>query len=282
MTNDIREAAAALNWRVAPTLFQGEGARPILETYQERAGDNEFINRYTYDEPTQTVRGSSPIMNEGLGTILEPAGIKIADVNDLYKPEVRAMLDGKFYSDPTAFVLRGRKNKGYERNTPFIDQLVALVEETNGQAQFPLFITGWDTKPLPEDKRGYGLQIVKRKDFSAVHDSRLAGENDGKRFNTVEEPGFPVFTKDGKYTFFANDNATLSRLYVSSDGDLDLYGGNVASSGDDGRVVLLPAEGGAQKILNARFSDLARTREEQMTQVEIHYKAAQKVLSGEQ
>jgi len=271
--NQLSRAVSQLNWRLAPNLFQGQGAKPLLEIYQSQTQGNGYLNRFVYDEATQTAKGSSPIMNSRLDSILQPLGLGIATLSELYNPQIRAMLDGKFYSDPAVFVLRGAENKGNSRNTNFIKQLAELVEEANGNLVFPLLITGFNFKPA-SDKEGYGLQIQKRADFKAISSDRFKGENHGKKFNQVDELG-PVFTKDGKFIFYANDNSTLSRLGVDSGGDLVSYDG-VVSSGEFGRVVVVSREASVQ-ILGASFEELQKIRDKDIQKVSLAFQEAEKV-----
>ncbi|MFH1290454.1 MAG: hypothetical protein ABIH92_03535, partial [Nanoarchaeota archaeon] len=270
MTEDnVSEAVRKLGWKIAPTFWDGEGAKPLLDRYGAGAGDNTFLKQFTYDEQSGMVKGSFPLGNARLDAIVRSKGIRVATLDDLYKPEVRAMFDGRFYSDPAALALRGNENKGYSKNNPLIAQLVELVEDANGRVEFPLLVTGWDVEPIEGDDKGYGLKVVKRDDFLAVHDKRLNGENNGKRFNKLKD-NLPDFEDSGEYTFYASDNATLARLCVDSDGDLNTNYAVLGNTDDDGRVVFLPAEGAAE-ILKGRFKDLERARAEQHRLVEEWY-----------
>ena len=270
--NQLSKAVSQLSWRLAPTFFEGRGAKPLLEIYRAQSKENTYLNRFVYDELTQTAKGSSTLMSARLDSILQPLGLGIATLSELYSPEVRAKLQGKFYSDPAALVLRGAENKGNSRNTSFIKQLTELVEEANGNLVFPLLITGFDVSPTKD--AGYNLQIVKGKDFKAISSDRFKGENHGKKFSQVDELG-PIFSKDGKFTLYANDKATLSRLVVDSYGDLYSDDDGVGYSDGDGRVVVVPREASAQ-ILEASFEELQRIRNEDIQKVNSAFVEAEK------
>lgn len=247
----LSEAVERFDWKLAPQFLSGDGVRDFHEIYQVESGGNEVLNRLTYDAQTKTLRGCSPLISFRVDTLVQPIGLRVAGLVDLYKPEIRAVLGGRFYSNPPTLVLRGSKSKGYELNTPLIEQLLPLVEEANGKIKFPLLVSGFDVQPL-EGSKSYGLQIVKRKDFSASHSDKFRGENNRKRFTIMEQDG-PKFNGNGNYMFYANDDATLAGLDVDSDGYLDSDSDSLDSSNDGGRVVLFPAEGdGAQKILNCK------------------------------
>jgi hypothetical protein len=230
------------NWNkpeVYTSFVQGADALEIYNSLKEN-----MANGISYDKQTQTLIGSNVFAAAKIDSKLRPLGIRVANLRDLGRPEVMAMVKDKYYTDTPTLVLRSTTDS-YEKNLPIIKQLVQATEEVNGQLQLPIMVTGFDVK-IKQDN-GYGITIVPREDFKAVSDSRLKGEHNGKRFSEVDELGLPKFDSNGSRTWYARSNG-LSRLYLSR--SLNLYSGNVslADSFDGGRVVVVSAEGTSQNL----------------------------------
>jgi len=221
------------NWNkpeVYTSFVQGADALAIY-----RALKGSMANVISYDEATQTLIGSNVFVAAKIDSILRLLGIRVANLRDLSRPEVMAMVKDKHYTDTPALVLRSAEDS-YEANLPIIKQLVEAVEKLNGKLQLPVMITGFDVK-IRKDK-GYGITIVSRDDFSAVSDERLRGEYDGKRFTEADELGLPKFDSNGKRTWYARDKG-LSGLYLGRGLDAGSDREGLASSNGNGRVVLI-------------------------------------------
>jgi hypothetical protein len=221
------------NWNkpeVYTSFVQGADA---LAIYNALKGS--MANGISYDKGTQTLIGSTIFAAARIDSILKPLGVRVANLRDLSRPEVMAMVKDKHYTDTPALVLRSAEDS-YEANLPIIKQLVKFVEKSNGKLQLPVMVTGFDVK-IKKDK-GYGIAIVPREDFNAVSDERLRGEYDGKRFTEVDELGLPKFDSNGKRNWYARSQG-LSGLCLGRDLDAGSDDGNLADSYGDGRVVLV-------------------------------------------
>jgi hypothetical protein len=246
-------------WNIPPqvrtSFLQGEDA----ETIYNKLGD--VPHNLSYDSEKQLITGSSLIGAARIDTIVRDIyeGVRVANPRDLSRPEVIEMVRGKCYTDASALVLISNKD-GYERNNSIITQLTDLVEEANGKVEFPLLITGFDIQPFPENE-DYGIKIVKRQDFRALHDDRLQGKYHGIKFSEVDENGIPIFDENKNRTFYIKDKG-LSRLILCDDLGLDSGWGNLGDSDPYGRVVLVSGEAGA-KIFPEEYQNKLRQQYEQ-------------------
>ncbi|MEK6855049.1 MAG: hypothetical protein AABX73_02395 [Nanoarchaeota archaeon] len=230
------------NWNkpeVYTSFVQGAEAQTI---YRSLKGN--MANGISYDRKTKTLVGSNVFAAARIDSILRHLGIRVANLRDLSRSEVMAMVKDNHYTDAPALILRSTDDS-YEANLPIIKQLVQAVEKANGQLQLPLMVTGFDVRA--EKDAGYGIVVVPRDDFKAVSDPRLSGENDGKRFTEVDELGLPKFDSNGNRGWYAKSHG-LSGLYL--DGLLDVFSrcDNLALSDGNGRVVLVSAEGTAKNL----------------------------------
>ena len=257
---------------IIPFFVEGKDAKAVYDALKGLTSGT-----MGYDEKTQTFYGSTPFVAAKIDTLVRPFGLRLADVRDLSRPEVMAMIKNRHYTDAPAFVLRSM-NDSNSRNLPLIKRIAEEVERVNGKVQFPVLITGFDVKPLQDE--GYGIDIVPRDNFTAVYDERLNGENNGKKFSDVDELGLPKFDKGGERTFLAR-NQGLSRLFV--DGNLDLYSyiESLASSSGDGRVVLIRGEAVAEKFAQSYQKQLkanfGRLQERAKTEYELKLERLQAV-----
>jgi len=229
---------------VYTSFVQGNEAEAVYNLLK-----GSMANGMSYDAQTQTLIGSNVFAAARIESELRPFGIRVDNLRDLSRPEVMNMVKGRYYTGAPALILRSMDDS-YERNLPIIKQLAEAVEKVNGIIQLPVLVSGFDVKEI-EDKDGYGIAIVPRDDFRALHDIRLHGESNGKRFTEVDELGLPKFDRNGQRTWYAKQNG-VSGLCL--DRDLNAYSdsGNLAYSNDFGRVVLVSGEA-TQKTLERKL-----------------------------
>jgi len=230
------------NWNkpeVYTSLVQGADAPAI---YRSLRGN--MANGISYDKQTQTLIGSNVFAVARIDSILRPLGMRVANLRDLSRPEVMAMVRDKYYTDTPALVLRSIEDD-YSANLPIINQLVRAIEKANGKLELPVMVTGFDVK-VKKDK-GYGIAFVPRDDFKAVSDERLDGSYDGRKFSGVDELGLPKFDSNGNRTWYARSNG-LSRLCLGGNLGLDSRDDDLAYLDGYGRVVVVSAEGTAKSL----------------------------------
>ena len=231
------------NWskpQVYTSFVQGADAQAIYDSL-----DGTMKKRIVFDARTNTLIGSNVFVAAKIDTLVKPLGMRVANLRDLSRPEIMVMIKDNFYTNATTLVLRSA-DYFYERNLPLTEQISQEVERVNGKLQLPVMVTGFDVKSI-EDKNGYGIAIVPRDDFKGVHDERLKGDYDRKRFSEVDELGLPKFDRNGSRTWHARDSG-LTGLFLYEDLDIGSWDGNLSYSGGDGLVVLVSAEGTAKNL----------------------------------
>ena len=271
METQTTEIQGKFDWLIPEVLtsfFQGEDAEAVYNSL-----DEVFRKGTSYDTKTRTVSGSHPFLAGRVDTLVRPLGIRVANLRDLSRPEVMNMVRDRYYADAPVLILRTMKDS-YQKNLPLIKRIAEIAEEANGRLELPLIVSGIDFKPWPEDEQGYKIDIVKRDDFTAIHDERLEGKYNGESFLEVDKIGLPKFDKKGTRTWYAR-NEGLSGVYL--DGSLDLLSGSqyLASSNPDGRVVLVSAEGANANFLKSYIKKLAARKAEFETQRNQYFKGMQ-------
>jgi hypothetical protein len=225
---------------VVPAFVQGKDAEAVYKSISRMN-----LGWCDYQAETQTLRGSSPFIAARIDSLLRPYGIRVANLRDLSRPEVMGMVKGRYYIDTPAFVLRTIEDSN-SKNLSLIKRIAEEVEKVNGKLELPVIVTGFDVISLEEDKTGYGLDLVARDDFNAVHDNRLKGEYNLKRFSEVDELGLPKFDDNGSRTWYARQKG-VSRLSLNRNLDLISDSGYLAGSDDTGRVALISGEATQKK-----------------------------------
>ncbi|MCX6749329.1 MAG: hypothetical protein NTW17_01115 [Candidatus Pacearchaeota archaeon] len=216
-----------------PGLISGDDALMIYNSLPEQARVG-----LRYDEATRTMLGSTPIAVANLDILAQKYGARTPNLRDLSRPEVMRIAQGKHYIDSRNLVARSRTDSNWPKNNPLLKTIYELAEQKLGRITGPFMIEGFSFIPNPEDTSGYGLILVAEPDFNVVQDERLDGEYNRKRFSEVDELGLPKFYSNGSRTWFARSEG-LSGLFLSGGLYLDSYYGDLACSGDIGRVVFL-------------------------------------------
>lgn len=258
------------DWKVpevVPAFIQGKDARQVYTDVKALAGEG-----FGYDAKTRTFYGSNPFVAARVDTKLRDLGIRVADRFDIHRPEVLRMVQGNHYTDTPTLVLRSMQDS-YERNLPLIKRVAEMVEEKAGKLELPVMITGFDVVADPRDKEGYGVNIVPRGDFIAIHDERLSGKCHGKKFNEVDDQALPRFSEDGKRTWYAR-NEGLSGLCLYRNLCVSSNDEYLAYSNSYGRVVLISGEATAKnfteelrRVHDQRKSELQQWLEESIAKM---------------
>jgi hypothetical protein len=230
------------NWN-RTSFVQGVDALAIYDKVTETIKDGVW-----FDGKTQTMRGSNLPLVARVDSIVRPLGIRVANLRDLDRTEVKERIKDTHYSDAPALVLRTLEDT-HRPNQELIDNLKGNVEEAQGSLRLPVLITGFDVEPA---ENHYGWQIKPRDDFAVLHDKRLDGKYDGNSFSEADENGLPKFKKNGSRTWFAKDSG-LSGLCLGRDLDLYSSGEGLAYSDETGRVVLVSGEA-ADEIFLAQYT----------------------------
>jgi hypothetical protein len=259
---------------VLTSFVKGEGAKGLYDSVKDRN-----FGWCEYDAEAKEIKGSNPFISAKIDTLVRPLGLRVANLRDLSRPEVMEMVRGKYYTDSPTLVVRS-ENDSYERNLSLIARILPYVEEANGKVEFPFMISGFDVEQLVEDKKGYGVDILRRDDFKAVIDDRLLGKWNEYKFNNVDEVGLPVDfdKKNGIRTWYVRDNG-LSWFCLYWDLGLNSSGADLQDSYAGGRVVLVSAEGASQNF-NEYIARLTAEKERQMKKVDDKFIKAMNILKA--
>lgn len=190
---------------VYSAFVQGVDAETV---YNEINGMN--LGRVDYHAETRTLRGSNPWIAARIDTRLRAYGIRVANLRDFSRPGIMGMVEGRYCSDSPVFFLRTLEDS-CPQNLSLIMRIAEKVETVNGKLNLPVMVTGFDVVKLDEDDGGYGIGIVARDDFRAVHDERLKGESYLRRFSEVDDLGLPKFDSNGSRCWYSKKKG-ISRL----------------------------------------------------------------------
>lgn len=216
-----------------PGLIRGADALMIYNSLPEqiRVG-------LRYDGASKTLIGSTPIAVANLDAFAQKYGARTPNLRDLSRPEIMRIAQGKHYIDSRNLIVRSREDPDWSKNNFLLRIIYELAEQKEGSIKHPFMIEGFSFVPNPEDKKGYGLNLVANSDFKVFQDERFDGKYNGKDFSEVDELGIPKFNKNGKRIWYAK-NKGLSRLFLGTGLDLVSGNGDLTGSNDTGRVIFL-------------------------------------------
>lgn len=225
------------NWdvpEITTSFLQGQDVQSLYDSLGEYITQ---LGGIAYASKTKILIGSTPFLAARVDTLIRPLGIRVANLRDLSRPEVMHKAKASYYTDAPVLVLRSMRDS-YKRNLPLIKRIAEEVEEANGKLELPVMISGFDVKHWQEDKKGYGIDIIRRDDFKAIHDERLDGKYNFQRFSEVDNLGLPKFDVAGNRTWHARYQG-LSRLCLVRGLVLGSDNEDLAGSDFDGWVVLV-------------------------------------------
>lgn len=257
-TDRVVESHSIPSGNFSKALYRAVRNRIDLPVEQGGFGGNDSFGLY---DLKGEMGGSTPFLQILVDEFIMPQG-RTALLSDLHDERFLSAVKDKHYVDSRALVLRGTNN-GYERSIPIFNELA----ERAGELSIPVMVSGLKVEAFPQDEKGYGLRVVSTGEFTVVKDDRLDPKWNGYRFNTADSKGLPeaLDKKNGKRVWFPGEGR-LSRLYLDRNLDVSSDNGNLAYSGDSGRVAVVSGEAGAQnldrivdaKARNELLSDLDR------------------------
>ena len=184
------------------------------------------------------VIGSNPYSVVLMNKVLKQAGLRAptpAELEQILRNDTLNLRD--IYED-TALVLR----TGSTPNEYLAKNLEKQVKQRGMRfsAEFPLMIPLAYLELENDADSPSGLRFRLTENSQLIEAPQLAGSEDYKKFSNTDENGLPIFDSNGNRTNYTRESG-LSRLCL--DRNLDLYSrygvGNLAVSGDNGRVVLV-------------------------------------------
>jgi hypothetical protein len=279
------------------TNFPVNEARPLFELPKEKprigflGGEqgneiNEAIKKDYRDFPVlqianysnQVIEGSNPFYVVAVQNKLPP-GVRVAKQSDL-ETAIRIGAFNLFgtYED-TSLVLRTDGNP----NSYLAGNLMAQVKARLGKkAKMPVMIPLYGLELLKDQDSPYGLVFNLKEDAEVIY-APILNKSNGSDFNSEDidaKIGLPTKVGTGNRTLWTGDSG-LSRLYLGRDLGLGSNGGSLTGSDDSGRVVLVStAEGSSQDFFNEKLTELQRTRDVKIAQINENYKKAEAILKG--
>ena len=236
--------------RIAASLVQGEDAEALYNAFVEDT-ENNYHNHpsfrvVNYDAETKSMRGANLPLVSRLTELLAPSGIRTAVPADDKYGDVSRLIDGRFYADFNALVLRIRGDS-YAPNDSLAKDLADKIEQKQGKLKLPVMVV----RPIVRyaENLEYGFIFDLEDVTTVIEDERLDEKKypTGMKFDNVDKIGLPLFDKKGKRTWYAREDG-LSRLFLYCNLDLNSLDEHLADSLDNGRVVLVRGKAPSQKF----------------------------------
>lgn len=266
--------------RIVPTLIKGKDALALFRTLEKdrkQFGENSGLDVVKYDEDSQEVYNSNLSLTGQIYRLITGSGLRVAVPSDDVNEDILRLIKGKYCTDFNSSVAQ-EKQPTYERNTGLWKKVIELAEQHSGKIKFPFRIDGFYVIPDSEEK-GYGLTLVPAENFEVVEDGRFSSKYSGWKFNSVDEKGVPrdLDKARGSRTWYTREDG-LSGVFLNRYSSLDAGGVDLACSYDDGRVVLVRAEGASQNFIQQRLRALKTARDTELSKVDNAYAQAEKAF----
>jgi hypothetical protein len=254
-------------------FFGGEQGREINKSIQKDYNNFNILQVGNYSEGV--IKGSNPFYIIAVQSKL-PSGVRVAKQADLETAMGIGALDLSGTYEDTGLVLRTDGNP----NSYLAGNLMKQVKERLGKGtKMPVMIPFYGMELVKDQDSPRGLAF-KLKDDAEINYAPILNKSNGSNFNSEDidaKTGLPTKVGKGNRTLWTIDSG-LSRLYLDWDLYLNSSDVGLANSYVSGRVVLVStAEGSSQAFL----SELQKTRDAQIAQINERYIQAEKVLRGE-
>ena len=229
---------------IVASLAQGEDAESLYNTFmgdvQQNYKNHNSFKVLNYDQKTKSLVGSNLPIISRLAELLAPSGIRTAVPADDEYGDVSRLVEGRFYTDFNAVVLRTRGDS-YAPNDFLAKDLADKVEQKKGKLRLPVMVV----QPVVRyaENSQYGFIFDFDENTTVIEDERLEGKKypTGMRFDKVDKLGLPIFNKKGERMWYAREDG-LSRLSLGGGLYLNSGGVRLADSYDFERVVLVRGE----------------------------------------
>lgn len=196
-----------------------------------------------YDNEIKKYRGkarevlSVPLEGSNLFKVLllNQIGIRTATLPELECALENGMDLRRSFEDASSVILRSAGDS-YSPNDSIAKGLAKKLKLKNFKT--PKIIDG--LRIIESEDSDYRLNFD-TKDAQIIEASDFDSKNHGRRFSRINSDYSIDFDEKATRTFYARDNG-VSRLYLDRCFDLLSWGGNLAGSNDDGRVVVVSGE----------------------------------------
>jgi len=238
-TTPISQSSHLIN-NASYSFLEGDLGRQVLEEYNQIASKDyqgaSALNVLSFGD--NVVKGSNPFAFVLLNKILAQQKMRIASPADLERCLEKGELDLRGTYGDSGLVLRDSGNP----NEYLLNNLATQINILETPVMIPLTGLG-----LKYDSNSPHDLVFQSTDFSEIiYAPQLNKTNHGKKFDSGDKQGLPIFKDNGSKTLYSNKDVGLYRLFRDWDLDLVAWDDDLAYSVSDGRVVVC-AEGTSQK-----------------------------------
>ncbi len=246
-------------------------ARYLNKNEQERY--EEAVKGFNNEKARKTL--NVPLNGSNLFKVLllNKLGIRTATMPELemivdQNPD---MLKGHYEDTPSLTLFSN--STSYDSNKHLVKSLSKLVGKHNN----PVLMSGLE--PVEDYDTAYGLSLKPGEKFQFIEVPEFAYANNRRKFSRLDERGVPIFDDKGTRTLYIGQDG-LSRVCLG--GDLGLYSGNgdLADSGEGGRVVVVSAEGATDAKLKEYMFKLTAEKDRQNAELEKRFRKASDMLNN--
>ncbi len=234
--NPIQQSPPLMN-NASYSFLEGTEGQAILDEYNQIVSTDyqeaSALNVLSFAD--NVVKGSNPFAFVLLNKILTQKKMRIATPADLERTLEKEAINLKGTYGDSGLVLRSENNP----NEYLAKNLASQVKEKG-------YNVGGDTIMIPLAGLGLIYDSNSPNDLSfqltdsseIIYAPQLNKTNHGKKFNSADKQGLPVFEDNGSRTLYSNESGGLCRLYRNWVLVLGARGTDLANSGSDGRVVV--------------------------------------------
>ena len=242
ITNPTPQNTGSFNADNASYSFlEGSFGRQVLEEYNQLV-QSEYQNASALQKLSfadDVVKGSNPFTFVLLNRVLQNHGKWIARPIDLEKALEKDAINLRGTYGDSGLVLRSENDP----NEYLAKNLASQVKEKGYNVDGDSVMIPLTGLGLVYDSSSPNDLVFQLTDSSEiVYAPQLNKTNHSKKFNRADEKGLPVFEDSGSRTLYSNEDGGLCALYRDWDLDLDAWNENLASSDENGRVIVC-AEG---------------------------------------
>ena len=228
-----------------PSFIRGSFGKAFMQAYEKARKGNENL---AFKEAQGDVFPGSNVLMTGLANLVfaqSGAGFRtVVPTDDIYKT-IFPMIKGKHYADLNALDV-WQSSPSRDGNKGLWEQAHKLARQhLKADPKGSFRIQGFYCAPNRSEK-GYGVKITPAGNFRVIESDKLDLPT-GTKFNSLDENGLVIPDKNGTFTKYTLGNG-LSRVYLDNVGGLSSGDDVLAGSSDNGRVVVVSAEGTAQKF----------------------------------
>ena len=244
MREPVQENVYNYNFLSNQSFLNGEPEKAVLDEYQGRAskdyGDASALKVLSYSD--NLVEGSNPSAAVLVNQIVQPK-LHVATQADLERilKSVSLALQGTYEDSGLVLRSEGEPNSYLARN------LYTQIKERNKKQKLPVMVPLAGLDLVQDSDSNYGLAFTLKEDAGIIYAPELRHENNGKKFQEVNERGLPVLSEKENRTLYTRDSG-LSRLCLSRYLGLYSRDDGLADSNVNGRVVVVDgsAEGASR------------------------------------